>query len=43
MKARPGSEVFVYVILIVLSLVATGIAVISPSAFTDLNLIYGGF
>jgi hypothetical protein len=33
----------VYVILIALSLAAAGMALISPAAFTDLNLVYGRF
>jgi hypothetical protein len=42
---KPGKtiESVIYAIVIVLSLAAAGIAVISPAPFTNLKLVYGGF
>jgi len=43
MKARPAIKLFVYTLLVILSLTAVGLAMISPSQFTNLKLVYGGF
>lgn len=43
MKARIRIELLVYSIVIVLSLVAAGLAIVSPPAFSDLQVVYGGF
>jgi hypothetical protein len=43
MKHKQTINFVVYGILIMLALAAAGLAVVSPSAFTNLKLVYGGF
>jgi hypothetical protein len=43
MKPGPPIKLFVYTLLVILSLAAVGLTLISPSQFTNLKLVYGGF
>jgi len=37
------TESAVYAVLIILSLIAAGLAIISPAEFINLKVVYGGF
>jgi hypothetical protein len=43
MKLRRSIELLTYGVVIILSLVAAGLAIASPAGFTNLNLVYGAF
>ena len=43
MKPKRPIESLIYAVLIVLSLIAVGLAFVSPGEFTNLKLIYGVF
>jgi len=43
MKPRQTVDLAVYGILVILSLAAAGLALVSPATFTNLQLVYGGF
>jgi hypothetical protein len=43
MKPSPAIKLLVYTAVVILSLVAVGIALDSPPDFTNMKLVYGGF